>query len=409
MAIEVLRELLPQGKRALIIVPSVVLLEQWMRCVKGDLDIEPRSVLGGSYGHLLDPSWPVTIGVVKSVVNSLPEMEGLFDILIADECHRYGAPTFQRALLPRARYRLGLTATFERADDAIDEVLNPYFSGSCFRYGYAAARADGVIAPYSVLGIGVDLEEATSAAYDHAAEAMAQARASLVKAFGYPENHGNFLQRAQQAQRFYNSEGRLARKYISAMSERQRILAESEEKMAAASLLVPAIQSSSNALVFSQRVTSTERLAMLFTNQGVLARAYHSEQPESEREDILDDFAGHELQCVVAAMSLDEGVDVPNVDLGVVTAGTRQRRQMIQRMGRIVRKKHDGHGAAFIVLYANGTSEDPSIGDTRDHFGELWDHADNAELWSASELATKDIGERIFEWIWDPGPRISAA
>ena len=44
------------------------------------------------------------------------------------------------------------------------------------------------------------------------------------------------------------------------------------------------------------------------------------------------------LDAVAAPRVLDEGIDVPDANLGVVmSAGTR--RQMIQRMGRILRRK----------------------------------------------------------------------
>jgi len=62
----------------------------------------------------------------------------------------------------------------------------------------------------------------------------------------------------------------------------------------------------------------------------------------------------------VAPRILDEGLDVPAIDLVVVTAGTRQQRQKIQCMGR-VRRKDGGRGAVFIVLYAVGTAEDSML------------------------------------------------
>ena len=59
---------------------------------------------------------------------------------------------------------------------------------------------------------------------------------------------------------------------------------------------------------------------------------------------------------------LDEGVDVPAADLAVILAASRSRRQMIQRMGRVLRRKPDGRAARFIIVYARGTVEDPALG-----------------------------------------------
>ena len=59
---------------------------------------------------------------------------------------------------------------------------------------------------------------------------------------------------------------------------------------------------------------------------------------------------------------LDEGVDVPAADLAVIVGASRSRRQMIQRMGRILRRKSDGRLARLAVLFVEGTVEDPAAG-----------------------------------------------
>ena len=48
--------------------------------------------------------------------------------------------------------------------------------------------------------------------------------------------------------------------------------------------------------------------------------------------------------------------------LGIIVAASRTRRQMVQRMGRILRPKPDGGRASFVILYAENTSEDPRSG-----------------------------------------------
>ena len=67
-------------------------------------------------------------------------------LLIADECHGLGGGILRRALLPQYEERLGLTATLERSDDAVTDLLLPYFGGICYRYGFEQAIADGVCA-----------------------------------------------------------------------------------------------------------------------------------------------------------------------------------------------------------------------------------------------------------------------
>ena len=65
---------------------------------------------------------------------------------------------------------------------------------------------------------------------------------------------------------------------------------------------------------------------------------------------------------------LDEGIDVPDANLGIVMSGSRTRRQMIQRMGRILRRKEPGVGARFVIMFAKDTIEDPGARAERDGF-----------------------------------------
>ena len=65
---------------------------------------------------------------------------------------------------------------------------------------------------------------------------------------------------------------------------------------------------------------------------------------------------------------LDEGIDVPDANLGIVMSASRTRRQMIQRMGRILRRKRPGVGARFVIMFAKDTIEDPRVRLERDGF-----------------------------------------
>jgi RNA polymerase primary sigma factor len=81
----------------------------------------------------------------------------------------------------------------------------------------------------------------------------------------------------------------------------------------------------------------------------------------SERKQVFAAFEDGEHELVAAPRLLDEGVDVPAADLAIVLASSRSRRQMVQRMGRVVRKKKDERLARLAILYVMGSSEDPEV------------------------------------------------
>ena len=95
----------------------------------------------------------------------------------------------------------------------------------------------------------------------------------------------------------------------------------------------------------------------------------------NQREDILGQFANGELTVLVSVQTLEEGVDVPDADLAIIVASSKQRRQMVQRMGRVLRRKSDGRDARFIILFVALTDEDPRLGAHETFVEELIDVA----------------------------------
>src|SRR5699024_7711227 len=81
-----------------------------------------------------------------------------------------------------------------------------------------------------------------------------------------------------------------------------------------------------------------------------------------ERRECLAALGNGSLKLLASPKLLDEGIDVPSVELGVVMTASRSRRQMIQRLGRVIRKKADGRTVDFVIVFAKDTAEDPASG-----------------------------------------------
>ena len=104
-------------------------------------------------------------------------------------------------------------------------------------------------------------------------------------------------------------------------------------------------------------------------------------------------FRSGAVRVLCAPRVLDEGVDVPEADVGVIVASSRSRRQMIQRMGRIIRPNLDGHPASFLILYVCGTTEDPSLGAHEVFLEEIIDVAEEVCTFPSSVSGTQ-----LYEW-----------
>src|SRR5207237_7639742 len=90
-----------------------------------------------------------------------------------------GGGVLRRGLLRQYDERLGLTATLERADDAVTELLLPYFGGICHRYGFEEAIADGVCARPRVAFVGVPLSAEERTEYIATEQRLVSARQHL--------------------------------------------------------------------------------------------------------------------------------------------------------------------------------------------------------------------------------------
>lgn len=106
---------------------------------------------------------------------------------------------------------------------------------------------------------------------------------------------------------------------------------------------------------------------------------YGSHLNKAERKERLAEFANGNIKVLSAPKCLDEGIDVAEADLGVILSASQTKRQMIQRMGRIIRPKRDGRPATFIILYFQNTSEDPDFGAYEGFLSEMNDHAEDVK------------------------------
>ena len=358
-------EVLDGAGRAVVIVPTIDLLEQWYTELIERLPARfSIGRMGAGHRDSLERA-----DVLIAVVNTARGKKiGLPDdcrgLLVADECHRLASVQNKNVLNDDFVDRLGLSATYERPDGAHESVLIPYFGKVVYSLDYRDAMAAGVIAPVRVATIGVDLSSRERAAYDEAAEYASRARSAMVNKYGAPADpFGEYVAWVSHACGGPRGDlQRLARRYMKFWQAKRQVLAETPAKLSVLDRMVPAIEDADRTLVFTSTIDSTESIVAILRGHGIDAAAHHSHLDKTTRDQVLDRFRRGDLRVIVTAMTLNEGIDVPEADLAVVLAASRQRREMIQRMGRVLRRKADGRDARFVVVYARDTPEDPARG-----------------------------------------------
>lgn len=120
--------------KTLIIVPTSLLMKQWVGNLKTFSDLRTEDI-GLCYGDVCDfDGKKVVIGMIHSLCKGGRYPENFyksFGLCIWDEIHRLGAPTFSAsASLYHSKYRLGLSAT-PRREDGMAKVFFYHIGSLC--------------------------------------------------------------------------------------------------------------------------------------------------------------------------------------------------------------------------------------------------------------------------------------
>src|SRR5262249_55147769 len=85
-----------------------------------------------------------------------------------------------------------------------------------------------------------------------------------------------------------------------------------------------------------------------------------------ERRQILERFHSGDYPVLVTSQVLNEGVDVPAANVGIILSGTGSVREHVQRLGRLLRKHGDKQAILYEVI-TRGTAEEVTSDRRRQH------------------------------------------
>jgi RNA polymerase primary sigma factor len=365
-----IRAHLDNGGRAVVLVPTIELMNQWRDSLKTWIGIQPESIgrMGGGHDDPLSAN-RVTICVVATGAKRLPVAirELILPVLlVADECHRYGAKTFQPAVTAPYSATLGLSATPARGDGAMEHQVMPAIGNRVYKLDYVRALQDGVISPFEIIFVGLPFSSRERAAYDRYSEEIDERRDKLLAR--YPELR-DVPDLFEQLEELYEATGdTLIRALQGSVSRRRQVLFAAEARHNFVRDMFTGSLAFSRVILFHELIEECERLANMLNQLGVPAAAHHSKLTKTERREVLQRFRYGRVTALAAPRTLDEGIDVPDADLGIIVAGSKQMRQRIQRVGRVLRKAPGKDVARVFVLYVEDTAEDPKASRDGDGF-----------------------------------------
>jgi len=323
----------PAGQ-VMVVVPTLALVDQWAVSLEEDLGVSSSEIGIFAEGRAPSKSHPVTLLTLVSARENAPALAQVAPtFLVVDECHRAGSPANARLLEGVYVATLGLSATPEREyDDAHEAIIAPALGQVIYKYDYARARAEGVIAGYELINVSVDLTAMEQERY----EALTRRISSLARR----EREG----------------GPISQQLARLLQERARVAAGAVMRIPVAVKLVDAHRGD-RVIVFHEQIAAADQIYRLLRERGHSVTLYHSGLGGPLRQDNLRMYRRGLFDVLVTCRALDEGMNVPESRVAIVASSTASQRQRIQRLGRVLRPAPGKNRALVYTLYATEVEE----------------------------------------------------
>ncbi len=321
---------------AIVVVPTIDLMEQWRANLVNEFDVEV-GVYGGGERSLK----ALTVSTYDSAYLRAEELGNKFVLVIFDEVHHLPAPSYaQIAELFTAPFRMGLTATYVREDEG--HKLLPRLVGNVVYELETDDLAGTHLSHYTLEKILVDLTSDEQREYERNYEVFRH----------YLRSRRLKLRSSRDFQRFIMRTGTDpdARRALLARNTALDIALNASSKIdALRGMLMRKINE--KVLIFTHHNKLVYRISREF-----LIPAITHQTPKEERSEILNRFRSGAYMRIVTSRVLDEGIDVPDASLGIILSGSGSSREFIQRLGRLLRKK-EGKRAQLVEIVSNETRE----------------------------------------------------
>jgi len=299
----------------LICVTTIELARQWIQKIKEHLGIEDVGLLGGGKHDIKD----ITVAIYNSAVKHIDKLKDRFDLFIADESHHIPAKVFKEiAFRLKARKRLALSATPYRLDRN-EALLFFTMGGIVYKAKYEEMVRLKLASPLKYYRVYVRLSPEESMLYS--------------QANGLPNSNPAKVQKLMKIAFNAKEKYEVLKKIIQKLSE---------DKI----------------LVFCQYVEQAKKAYKVIRDvaRGQVVLLTGSTKSEL-RKRYFEQFKEGKKRIIVTTTVLDEGIDVPDAETAIIMSGSGTERQMIQRIGRVIRYRPNKVAKVIEIITKNTIEE----------------------------------------------------
>lgn len=349
------------GRSALIIVPTIDLMNQWYDILLSSFDAEIGLIGGGFY-----EVGAITVTTYSSAFRFMEQKGNQFGLVIYDECHHLPSSIYRYAAeMTIAPFRLGLTATPERADG--EDTLLEELVGPIIYRREAQELAGEYLADYTVNRVSVELGAEEREAYKR--------ERAILRTFLDEKRIGLGTIKGWQLFVINSAKSEEGRRAMKAFRDSKRIALGTDAKLRVlADLLIR--HKRDKVLIF----THENEMVYKISQQFFIPSITH-ETNIKERRFWLEALNKGDVMALATSKVLNEGVNIPDASVAIILSGSGSSREHIQRLGRILRKQPDKEAILYEVVTRDTTEEHISRrrGDAR-QFRDAKQKPDEAKL-----------------------------
>lgn len=336
-------------RSTLVIVPTIDLMNQWydllLSCFQAEVGL-----IGGGYFEV----GALTITTYASAFRFMERLGSRFGLLIFDECHHLPSSVYRYAAeMSIAPFRLGLTATPERADGAEQSLT--HLIGPIVYRREAHELAGDYLSDYSLARINVQLSTEERLRYEE--ERAIFRRFLQTQKIDLRDTYGWQLFIAASAR------SEAGRRAMLAYRESKRIALGTDTKLRVLRELLQRHRRE-RTLIFTAENEMVYRISEQF-----LIPAITYQTGIKERREWLEAFNKGEVLALATSKVLNEGVNIPAASVAIVLSGSGSIREHIQRLGRILRKQPGKEAVLYEVVTSETTEE--GISERRSNAGQF--------------------------------------
>lgn len=353
-----------------VVAHSNAILSQWEREIRNLLGLN----VAGADRSGQPENLTFSTGTIEfHTIHSLQPRYGgppdkTYDLVICDEAHHYSNTSeggFGSALNDiRTDAMLGLSATLGREGGKKREELESLLGDVVYQYSVEDAQEDGIIPEFEWTVHPTPLETSEAEEWEQKTNRITnlfkriryddrskRVLRSLDVPFNEFEDLGDFI-RAHKAASIERDEvpdswGDLHAAIMSRNMIRHRSRPKLDAAIELAEEYLTADGGGIKLVMFTMNIDMVEEIEAQLSGVCENVYAVHSKVASSnkKKDEIvrqrIDEFKDTDNGVLIAPKLLDEGIDVPDAEVGINVAGTKTELQLIQRMGRILRRHAD--------------------------------------------------------------------